>query len=758
VLGTSNWNKYLSFGLLSYNYRGIDEDIFGKSYETFLAVGRKEHGIYYTPALITNYMSDLLVTRLFSELKDRLLKAVNEEPRDFKLAHQLVKIINNIKIADIAGGSGSFLVKILRAIWLIYMELQEKTVWSTHREALFDPLSELKGKVGNIRKMLSLGQEYFDERKALASVILKHLYMVDIDERAVDVAKANIWKEAVKIAPKSFRYAQLTGNIEHVLPNLELNFIVANSLVDIPLVQCLKIIKDNFKEDIVRLHAIRKSYLQDPYNTTLIESAIDIKKKIKAFLNKAYADLKYMINVPPLFPPLEFFFCYFDEHGDFLEEGEMGFDGTIGNPPYVRHESIQEIKPFLAGAYESFYCGTADLYTYFYKRCTDLLKYGGYLCYITPNKFMRAAYGENTRILLTTTTTPLIVIDFNDLPIFEEATTYPAILFVEKLPPRVDSVTKVATFSSMEQVSVIKETIETIGFNMPVSALKPEYWILKKPDVLKLMEKLRKMGTPLGEYVNGKIYRGILTGLNEAFVINTTTRIRLIDEEPGSVDLIEPWLRGRDIRKWKATWAELYFINIHSSANHKWIWSEAATEKEAEYMFMEAYPAVYRHLSKWKKQLQKRDDQGKFWWELRSCAYYDAFEQPKIIYPDIAQAPKFTWDESGAFLGNTAYIIPSDEKWLVGLLNSHLVWWFYKNVSSIIQGGYVRFIAQYMESIPIPSITDKQKISIIDRVQKILSDPTNIGVSNIESEINDLIYTLYDLTSEEIKLIKENSP
>ncbi|MBI5739620.1 MAG: hypothetical protein HZA16_02765 [Nitrospirae bacterium] len=289
---------------------------------------------------------------------------------------------------------------------------------------------------------------------------------------------------------------------------------------------------------------------------------------------------------------------------------------------------------------------------------------------------------------------------------------------------------------------------------MPVTALKPEGWNLEQPVVLALMEKLREAGTPLGEYVQGRFYRGILTGFNEAFVIDEDTRKKLIAEDPKSTELIKPWLRGRDVKKWKAEWARLYLINIPSSANRQWPWSNEKTEKKARVILERTYPALHSHLSQWENKLIKRDDQGKFWWELRSCAYNSDFERPKIIYPDIAKGPEFTWDESKAFLGNTAYIIPTEEIWLLGPLNSQLIWWLYLHISSTIQGGFVRFIAQYMEQLPIPVTTDRQKALISQLVQTILANPDSPDVPRLEAEINQLVYKLYGLTPEEIAIVE----
>ena len=448
----------------------------------------------------------------------------------------------------------------------------------------------------------------------------------------------------------------------------------------------------------------------------------------------------------------------FHEKGEHtLHSGNRGgFDVVIANPPYVRQEAIRPLKPHLAKVFGDFYCGTADIYTYFYKCGIDLLKPVGHLCYIAPNKFMRAGYGKNTRVLLAAQVTPKLVIDFGDLPIFD-AITYPSILLIEKRKPEETEKTLAATFTVAEQLTRLDETLAAVGFPMPIASLKPDGWTLERPEVLKLMEKLRKAGKPLGEYVQGRFYRGILTGLNEAFVIDEATRKQLVAEDPQSAELIRPWLRGRDIYKWKAEWAGMYLIAIASSANREWPWSREESEAKARPLFAEAYPAIHQHLSQHESKLRERDDQGMFWWELRSCAYYEEFERPKIIYPDIAQSSKFSWDESKAFLGNTAYIIPTDEVWLVGLLNSDLIWWYYRNISSIIRGGFVRFIAQYMETIPIPVATDAQKAPIIKRTRAILADPDSADVPRLEAEINNLVHNLYGLNDKEIGLIEERS-
>ena len=350
----------------------------------------------------------------------------------------------------------------------------------------------------------------------------------------------------------------------------------------------------------------------------------------------------------------------------FQEKG--GFDIVIANPPYVRHETIKPIKAQLAKEFGSFFCGSADLYTYFYKRGIDLLKPVGHLCFISPNKFMRAGYGRNTRVLLASEATPQVVIDFGDLPIFD-ATTYPSILLVEKRRPVPEDMTIAATFTEESQIARPEATLSSISFTMPVVALKSEGWNLEQPEVHALIGNMRSVGMPLGEYVKGKFYRGVLTGLNEAFVIDEATRKKLIAEDPKSKKLINPWLRGRDVQKWIAKWDGLYLISIPSSANQTWPWSVEKTEAKAKKIFSQTYPAIFAHLKQFEDKLRNRDDQGRFWWELRSCAYYDAFTHEKIIYPNITKTNIFAFDKSGILTNQKCFIIPTNDLYLLALLN-----------------------------------------------------------------------------------------
>lgn len=289
---------------------------------------------------------------------------------------------------------------------------------------------------------------------------------------------------------------------------------------------------------------------------------------------------------------------------------------------------------------------------------------------------------------------------------------------------------------------------------MPVTALKDEGWNLEQPEVMALMEKLRSVGKPLGEYVHGRFYYGIKTGLNEAFVVDVATRERLIAEDPESAELIKPWLRGRDIKKWKAEWGGLYVINIPSSANKEWPWSSESTEAKARSLFSKTYPAIHRHLSQWEDQLVRRDDQGKFWWELRSCAYYIELEQPKIIWGNLSTEPKFAFDQLSNYISAPANIIPTNDLYLLAILNTPLCKWLISLQAAVRSGGFLEYKPMYVEMIPIPTTTEAQKSPIINLVKQILSNPDSPDVPRLEAEIDRLVYNLYNLTEEEIEIVE----
>jgi len=337
ILGFGKWKPSLGMGLTFYNFRQIDEDIFGKSYEMFLAENRKEGGIYYTPKEITGYMAKTLVEFLFGEKKEELLKAIDEN--NYEEAEKITDEIVKISIIDPACGSGSFLIKVLREIFKTYEEIDEKTQWAEVPSTLSEPknIKEQREKVKAIRRKLGFLSTSREKRKLIALIILRHIYGIDIDERAVEIAKVNLWKEAIKLHPDSFLYRNLEKE-DHILPDLELNIMNGNSLYTLPIKEVVECIESNekLKSEIEKIKSSKEKYLENPFNPELLLPAVRGIKKLRRLFTKTLRkkyQLKGTLGKAVIYP-IEFPHLYFGT----VEEG---FDGIIGNPPW---ENIKPIK------------------------------------------------------------------------------------------------------------------------------------------------------------------------------------------------------------------------------------------------------------------------------------------------------------------------------------------------------------------------------------------------------------------------------
>jgi type I restriction-modification system DNA methylase subunit len=450
--------------------------------------------------------------------------------------------------------------------------------------------------------------------------------------------------------------------------------------------------------------------------------------------------------------------------GEIMASGE--FDVVIGNPPYVRQETIGEFKEYFQGHYEV-YQGTADLYAYFIEKGVSLLKDKGLFSYIVANKWMRANYGEPLRRWLKKQRIEEII-DFGDLPVFETATTYPCIIRIRKTTDKKSGISaaqvKTLNFNNLT------EYVAEHSFTVEKKSLDDKGWSLVDKQSQTLLDKLKKAGVPLGEYVKGKIFYGIKTGLNEAFVINTETKNQLIEEDPKSAELIKPFLLGRDIKRYGSPDSGRYLILIPRGWTHE----HTRNSRSVWNWFKENYPAVARHLEPYADKAQKRYDKGEYWWELRTCDYYEGFEKPKIILPDISVEGNFLLDQDGHFYSaNTTYIICSSDKYLLGILNSSLMTFFYRNNFAAYRGGFLRFFTQYLEKLPIHTIdfnNSSEKalhdklVSLVDLMldlhKKKNSIPPSAEREKIEREIvvineriDEIVYGLYGVTEGERKII-----
>jgi hypothetical protein len=435
-------------------------------------------------------------------------------------------------------------------------------------------------------------------------------------------------------------------------------------------------------------------------------------------------------------------------HADFFDPEWMfgiegGFDVVIGNPPYVRQEQISEFKPVFQKQY-SCYTGTADLYVYFYEKGIRLLQKNGVLVYISSNKYFRSSYGEILRNHIATSTKINQLIDFGDTPVFT-AIAYPSIIVLQNNAPFQNSI-RILNWESGQSISNFESIYQEQSFLINQTELTGDGWRLENQIALRLLDKLKKSGRPLGEHLGGEFYRGVVTGNNNAFVVGRTTRDELIAEDLASKEILKPYIRGRDINRWTIDNPDLWLIFTRRGIDIK------------------KYPAIHKHLLKYKESLMPGVEGGRkpgsyMWHEIQdNTAYWQEFEKPKILYQEIATYQQFAFDESGAYASKTGFFIPTDDLALLGLLNSSAIWWFLKNICNRLMGGALAMQSIYIEQIPIPP--NLHTTSIRTLVTQILAakraNPT-ADTSKLEDEINQLVYQLYGLTEEEIGIVEGNS-
>ncbi|GAA8087186.1 hypothetical protein Kazakh3173_14590 [Helicobacter pylori] len=439
-----------------------------------------------------------------------------------------------------------------------------------------------------------------------------------------------------------------------------------------------------------------------------------------------------------------------DDEGDFL-----GFDCIIGNPPYIRQEHIKDLKPLLQKQYQDFYNSTADIYTYFFALSYHLLKEKGFSAFITSNKYARAKYGAKLREWLLKKTTIVSYMELNALKVFESATVDTSIMnFIKQTPP------KESLFKYYEPTPDDKDDLKsTPSLTMKQNALSTESFIFANATLLDLRDKIESVGTPLKDW-DIQINYGIKTGANEAFIITTEKRDEILnacktqEERKRTEALIKPILRGKDIKRYSYEWAHLWVINTHNGYTSN-------LKSKIPPIDIEKYPAIKTHLDVHYDTIATRCDQGDTPYHLRNCAYLEDFEKEKIVWAEMTDEPRFIYDNKGFYTNQTCYFVARDDKYLFAILNSKVIYFFMRQMASNLGEGAFRWIKQFIERLPIPKITPQnQKLAhkITDGTKAILEakekDP-KANTQKLEKEIDALVYQLYHLTDEEIKIIEE---
>ena len=703
----------------------VDPEMLGKVFENMLeAEERGKSGTFYTPRGIVNFMCVEVLSRYLADesgmTPDAIRELIELDPdlpdREFnqKLtpaqAKALKKAIANVKILDPAVGSGAFPLGMMQVILAVRQAVGRREGEVIRRGSL--RMSEVK-----------------------REIIANNLYGVDIKPEAIEVAKLRMWLSLVVDIPS-------IDDVE-ALPNLDYKLMCGDSLIssihgeqlipDPTKTQQGMLLVTPIQDAIQPLLELQHRYYSAQTNERkvlrqqIIEAEANIfrvatgdrlgywqgeqrelERQIKKLGKVSRPQEKKRVEVAAKIAELEQFadevergdraLSFFSYHLHFRDvfEKRGGFDIVVGNPPYVRQEQIKELKPALEKEFDC-YAGTADIFIYFYERGFRLLREHGHLTYITSNKYFRSGYGEKLRKFLGEQSTVQTLIDFGDASVFE-AIAYPSIVVFSKDKPTPETQTQVLTWEQTELLDDLPRIFKVKNFAMPQSELKPDSWRIETPAVFGLLDKLRKAGTPLGEILNGRWYRGIVTGLNEAFVVDNETRNRLISEHLSSSELLKPFLRGRDVKKWTVDYSDLWLIFTRQGTD------------------IENYPAIKNHLLNYESALRKRLNvirDGDEWFQIPyAINYWHEFEVSKIMYQEIATYQAFAWDDSKAYSNNKTFLIPDSNLYLLGVLNSKVTWFFLGHIASKLQGGAYMMQIPYVSQIPIATTTEQERKSI----------------------------------------------
>jgi hypothetical protein len=447
-----------------------------------------------------------------------------------------------------------------------------------------------------------------------------------------------------------------------------------------------------------------------------------------------------------------------DDNGDFV-----GFDVVIGNPPYIRQEEFSDIKSYLKCRFE-IYHSIADLLTFFVELGYTLLKEKGTFQFIISNKFTRANYGQVMRQFLLNKTSLTHFLDFSGIPVFDEATVDAAIIGFNKL---------IIKPNKFVYANIPKENLDVLEFDVFLNTIKIDFeqeslsnnvWAFENAQVLEIKRKIEAQGVALKDW-DITINYGLKTGLNDAFIIDGKKKDEFIEQDPQSAAILKPLLRGRDIQKWKADFQDLWLIYIPWHFPLHNIPNIQGASEVAEVEFSRQYPVIFNYLKGFKTELSKRNRAETGiryeWYALQRFGsnYWNDFRKPKIIYPNMTKFLPFVIDLDGEFYHNdkSFHLVSDRIHWLGAFFNSKLFDYCFRDNFPELLGGTRELRKVFFDKIPVKQISESSEQPFKDLVLKILElkkqNPT-VDTSELESQIDQLVYQLYDLTAEEIEIIE----
>ncbi len=739
----------------------LDPELLGNVFENLLGAfnaetketARKQSGSFYTPKEVVSYMVDeSLISYLsnkFPKLEKNIIRQLFEEDTlpeplaiDHTLCERLSDALKQVKILDPACGSGAFPMGILNKMVVVLQKLD-----CNKNETVYEQKLHL---------------------------IEECIYGVDLQTIAVQISKLRFFISLIVEQGMMDMHKENYGVIP--LPNLETKFVAANTLIDAKKKKQGEFVADLFEDP--RIGEVKKAILKvrhEHFYAKTVYTKKQLREKDKSLCielaellalnhDAAPEDAKqlarwnpYDQNVSsPFFDP-EWMFGLAD-----------GFDVIIGNPPYIQlqNDSGRLAKLFQDCGYRTF-ARMGDIYSLFYERGWQLLKQNGALCYITSNKWMRAGYGENTRQFFADSTNPLLLIDFAGQKIFESATVDTNILLFRKTKNEKKTTACVIRDKVLNKLSDYVRQCGTIG-NFSTS----ESWVVLTDVEQQIKIKIEKIGIPLKDW-DISIYRGILTGYNEAFIIDKKKRAELIAEDPKSAEIIRPILRGRDIRRYSNDFAEQYLIAIFPSKNYN------IEEYSAVKRFLEGFKPKLKQTGETLTQTERsritahaknngitlnesslktsRKKTNNKWFETQdSISYWEDFFRQKIIWGEISDKTKFSIDLDGEFIPEaTTFLMTGNSLlYLLGFLNSSLSEYLFAQIGTTTGVGTVRWKKFTIEQLRVPKISKEKEKVYSEIVLKIIEDLKNgKNITPLVEAIDNMIYKEFDLTDEEIKVI-----
>lgn len=717
----------------------VDPEMLGKVFENLLEIkNRKSKGTYYTPREIVHYMcQESLIEYLYGEFNpeivayetigdDQMAMFGNEAKKkqlDLTIQHRQRSLIdkNGIetlirygesvveherRVVNEGRETDRYSFKLPERIRANASRIDEKLAGVRVCDPAVGSGAFVVGMMNEIIRARGTLTPHVNENENRTPCDFKRhaiqncLYGVDVDSGAIEIAKLRLWlslvvdeEERESIQP---------------LPNLDYKIVCGNSL--------LAVNKLFNHKSLKKLEALKPLY----FNETSAVKKQKHKKQIDDLINE-------MTNGHKDFD----FEVYFSE----VFHEKKGFDVVLGNPPYVAlQKNAGELGRLYKDADFTTFARTGDVYQLFYERgCELLMPSGGLLAYITSNSWLKAEYGKPTRRYFSDNHTPLRLIELGK-DIFESAI--------------VDSSILIARYGKHDETGKAVDMDRLSDKDFPPaenfwSAFRPKGekpWSTLSGIEQSIMDKMKDIGTPLKEW-DVKINRGVLTGYNDAFIIDDATKRRLLAEDPKSAAIIKPVLRGRDIQRYRAKWPNLYLIDTHNGYGG------------TPAVNIDDYPAIKNHLNRFHPQLKRRQDKGRTPYNLRNCAYHEEFTKEKLFWMDMSNRGRFAYSETEMYCNDKGFMMTGKSlKYLCAILNSALITCLMKNNALTTGMGLMQWKKFAVERIPIPKISPTEQRPFINLVASILK--AKADTTEQEAKIDRLVYELYDLTTEEIAAVE----